>query len=763
MLDRSALRIAQIYLLFGSLWILFSDQFVSLLTQDPLWITRLSTAKGWLFMLVTSSLLYFLIHRSHHELRSANERYLSVLRAAETYSIIGTNPQGLITVFNAGAEHLLGYSADEVVNRQTVELIHDAAEIAACAAELNVKPGFEVFTALATEQRLEKKYWHYLTKDGRRISVQLSLSPQRDANGVITGFLGIANDVSAHLKAEEALRSSEARFRRITTHLPIAISCSDATGNILFLNPVFEKLFGYTLGDVPTVAAWFEKAYPDETLRESAAQYWQEFLSQPDLKAAQPWEGTLVRKDGEKLIIQIYAALDEDYRYLVFLDITERRAAEDLLREQRLFTDAVLDSVPGMLYLYDSQGRLIRWNRQHERMTGYSTEEMAKMTLLDWYRDDESTAKRILQAVDDCLTNGFAEAEADMQTKNGKKLPMFFTAVKLDIRNETYFTGIGIDITSRKQAEAALLEANAALEQRVEDRTQDLSAANEELTAMNQELMAVNETLLQLNEQLRQTKASLIRSEQMASLARLVAGIAHEINTPVGLCVTLSSHLAQLNDNFAVLFQNGVVKRKDLTDYLAEIQETSQMLQINSERAGKLVSNFKQVSADQASETRRSFNVRQYVDDILLSLRSHLKNSGHQITVSGETELTIDGYPGAFAQIMTNLILNSVVHAYPSGQCGTLRIDLLKQDDHLQLTYQDDGLGMEPDVLEKIFEPFFTTRRNQGGTGLGLSIIYNLVTQLYGGTIECRSTPGQGSIFTLLLPLTITAQDQAAL
>ncbi len=763
MLDRSALRIAQIYLLFGSLWILFSDQFVSLLTQDPLWITRLSTAKGWLFMLVTSSLLYFLIYRSHHELRSANERYLSVLRAAESYSIIGTNSKGLITVFNTGAEHLLGYAAHEVVNRHTVELIHDPAEIVACAAELNVKPGFDVFVALAAEAQPEKRYWHYLTKDNRRIPVQLSLSPQRDANGVITGFLGIANDVSAHLKAEEALRSSEARFRRITTHLPIAISCSDAAGNILFLNPVFEKLFGYTLGDVPTVAAWLEKAYPDETLRESAAQYWQQFLSQPDQRAAQPWEGTLVRKDGEKLIIQIYAALDEDYRYLVFLDITERRAAENLLREQRLFTDAVLDSVPGMLYLYDSQGRLIRWNRQHERMTGYSAEEMARMTLLDWYRSDEASAQRILRAVEGCLQNGFAEAEADLQTKNGEKLPMFFTAVKLDIKDETYFTGIGIDITSRKRAEAALLEANAILEQRVEDRTQDLSAANEELTAMNQELMAVNETLLQLNEQLRQTKASLVRSEQMASLARLVAGIAHEINTPVGLCVTLSSHLAQLNDSFAALFQKGGLKRNDLADYLAEIQETSQMLQINSERAGKLVSNFKQVSADQAGETRRSFNVRQYVDDILLSLRSHLKNSGHQIKVHGATELTLDGYPGAFAQIMTNLILNSVVHAYPSGQCGALQIDWRKQDDDLLLTYQDDGLGMEAEVLEKIFEPFFTTRRNQGGTGLGLSIVYNLVTQLYGGTIECRSTPGQGALFTLRLPLSIAAQEEADL
>lgn len=604
---------------------------------------RIAMIKGWLFIIVTASLLYGLISHSlsalrrkqqelqlaEEDLKSMNARYESVLRAANTYAIIAVDETGLIQVFNEGAEQMLGYSAGEVVGRQTVIVLHDPDEVAERAAELGVEPGFEVFVAAARQNYTEKRRWTFLTKDRQRVPVQLAVSAQRDANGSITGFLGIANDISARLKAENELK------------------------------------------------------------------------------------------------------------------------------EQRKFNDAVLNSVPGLLYLYDSNGQLVRWNRQHEEMTGYTKTELSRMTLRDWYRDDEANYLHIAAAVQRCMTDGFANEEADLQTKDGRRLPLYFTAVKLEIDGKTYFTGIGIDITSRKQAEAALLAANNELERRVEERAQELTNANKELSSVNAELLAANDELLDLNEQLLQTRENLIRSEKMALLARLVAGMAHEINTPVGLCVTLASHLNQVNENFATAYQNDAMKRCDLEEYMTEIQQIGTMLQFNSERAAKLVSNFKQVSADQASETRRQFEVRSYVDDLLLSLTSKLKNSGHKLIVTVPEKLTMDGYPGAFAQILTNLLLNSLTHAYVPGQTGTLEIQIAEQGDQLQLIYRDDGQGMEADILGKIYEPFFTTRRNQGGTGLGLSIVYNLVTQLYGGTIHCQSESGQGTCFTILLPLQV--------
>ena len=270
---------------------------------------------------------------------------------------------------------------------------------------------------------------------------------------------------------------------------------------------------------------------------------------------------------------------------------------------------------------------------------------------------------------------------------------------------------------------------------------------------VNVELVAVNDELCHLNEQLQQTQENLIRSEKMALLARLVAGMAHEINTPVGLCVTLASHVNQLNETFAASYQSGNIKRSELEEYLAEVKEVGYMLQFNSERAAKLVRNFKQVSADQASEAWRSFDIRTYVDDLLLSMNSKLKNIGHTISVSIPEGLTMAGYPGAFAQIITNLLMNTLLHAYAPGQIGVVEIHMEQQDDQLLLIYRDDGQGMETKILEKIYEPFFTTRRNQGGTGLGLSIVYNLVTQLYGGSIHCQSELGQGTCFTIRLPL----------
>ena len=301
------------------------------------------------------------------------------------------------------------------------------------------------------------------------------------------------------------------------------------------------------------------------------------------------------------------------------------------------------------------------------------------------------------------------------------------------------------EITELRRAEAALRNVNEKLERKVEFRTAEVMAVNQELTTANLEL-------IKLNEELHTAQESLIRSEKMTVLTRLVAGMAHEINTPVGICVTLASHLDYITNAFKEIYHAGAVQRHDLEEYIAECSEACHMLLLNTGRAATLVTNFKQVSADQASEVRRIFNVCSYIGEILSMLNGKIKKSGHVVNVQCDETINIDGYPGAFAQILTNLILNSLIHAYGPKDIGRIDIQLKTDKQWLIITYNDNGRGMDKEVRGKIFDPFFTTRRNQGGTGLGMCIVYNLVTQLYEGSIECLSQLGVGTTFIITIP-----------
>ena len=303
------------------------------------------------------------------------------------------------------------------------------------------------------------------------------------------------------------------------------------------------------------------------------------------------------------------------------------------------------------------------------------------------------------------------------------------------------------DITKRKEADEKLCHAYDQLENKVELRTQDL-------WAMNQELKAVNQELQQTLENLQQTQVQLVQSEKMASLGNLVAGIAHEINTPIGVSVTAVSHMQDILKRFVQLYEKENLRKQDLNAYLAESDEALSIVVSNLERSSKLIQSFKQVSVDQSSEARRVFNVKQYLGEILLSLRPELKKTQHKVSVQCEENLQIDSFPGAFSQIITNLIMNSLIHAYEPDSSGKIVIDITKVDDvRVRLIYSDDGKGIDEQVVDKIFNPFFTTKRGMGGTGLGLYILYNIVTQQFGGTIECISQPGQGTKMIIDFPL----------
>jgi predicted ATPase/signal transduction histidine kinase len=273
---------------------------------------------------------------------------------------------------------------------------------------------------------------------------------------------------------------------------------------------------------------------------------------------------------------------------------------------------------------------------------------------------------------------------------------------------------------------------NENLEQLVGDRTQELSQA---LT------------------NLKSAQTELVKSEKMAALGGLVAGIAHEINTPIGVGVTAASLIADKIQDMANAFQNGTLKRSDLDKFMDTLQQSSTIILANLNRAAELIQSFKQVAVDQSSEERRAFELKAYLEEVLLNLKPKLKRTKIKVQIDCAANIILDSFPGLISQIATNLVMNSLVHAYDPDDNGSILFAISQQQQRLIFEYSDDGKGIAPDNIGKIFDPFYTTKRGQGGSGLGLHIVYNLVTQKLQGSITCESQVGVGTKFIMQIPI----------
>jgi signal transduction histidine kinase len=256
--------------------------------------------------------------------------------------------------------------------------------------------------------------------------------------------------------------------------------------------------------------------------------------------------------------------------------------------------------------------------------------------------------------------------------------------------------------------------------------------------------------LLELNA----AQQNLIDAERLAALGGLVAGVAHEVNNPIGISLTVASSFARRTEMFeAELRSDGGLRRSQLEDFVRSSRDASQQLVANLHRAGELIQSFKQVAVDRSHAERRQFSLSEATDQIIASLRPVLKRAPIELTVDVPEGLIIDGYPGSYGQILTNLFLNAVNHAFVDGRAGTISIAARPRgQDDVEINFADNGAGMTPDVQRQAFDPFFTTRRNEGGTGLGLHIVYNLVTQQLGGRMMLESRLGQGTIFRIIMP-----------
>jgi signal transduction histidine kinase len=268
------------------------------------------------------------------------------------------------------------------------------------------------------------------------------------------------------------------------------------------------------------------------------------------------------------------------------------------------------------------------------------------------------------------------------------------------------------------------------------------------------ELRASKEKAENALHELNAAQQNLIDAERLAALGGLVAGVAHEVNNPIGISLTVASSFARRTEAFEAELKSGNgLRRSQLDEFVKTCRDAAQQLVGNLHRAGELIQSFKQVAVDRSHAERRSFNLSEATDQIIASLRPALKKAAIALSLEIPENLVIDGYPGSYGQILTNLFLNAANHGFPDGRSGTITITARPRgNDDVEINFADDGVGMTPDVQRQAFDPFFTTRRNEGGTGLGLHIVYNLVTQQLGGRMMLDSRPGQGTTFRIIMP-----------
>ena len=323
-------------------------------------------------------------------------------------------------------------------------------------------------------------------------------------------------------------------------------------------------------------------------------------------------------------------------------------------------------------------------------------------------------------------------------------------------------------------ANKKLDDQNLILEQEVAKKTSSLSQImlsleqqKDELIANQRELRQENENRQYIEDELRKknselansmgnlqlAKDQLVESERMASLGGLVAGITHDVNTPLGVGVTAASFLQERLNNLKTSFEEKSLTTKNMENFINEAEQTANLLLTNLNRASELIASFKQVAVDQTSETEREINLNDYIRDIIKSLKPSFKHSNHDIVVNCPEDLYIRCAPGAIAQIVTNMIVNSLVHGFEDTNDGKITLDVSVDNNTIEMRYRDNGKGLSNDDLDRLFDAFFTTKRGEGGSGLGTHIMYNLVTQSLSGHIEAQSKPGDGLQYTIRFPM----------
>ncbi|TDX58994.1 PAS domain-containing sensor histidine kinase [Orenia marismortui] len=520
------------------------------------------------------------------------------------------------------------------------------------------------------------------------------------------------------------LKDSDNRFKLSDMILEASMDAFlvvDLEGEILEVNEVCVNLLDYSPSEI------IDMNIKDLNICRSQEEI-KEHLNQIKAKGIDRFETQCSLKNGEVKELEISAIFIDSFEVpivnIFIRDITQRKHRQyqlekayqenkeflDELRKQNNRINTILQTSMDAFWVMNTDGDILETNEAFLNLFGYSLLEIMNMNINQL--DVSKSKGQLKEKLKEIQRKGRDRFESKYQLKNGDIRDLEISVTYVDCLDqsicleEAIFEVFARDVTDRKQKE----------------------------------------------EELRRTQKQLIRSEKMAALGRLVAGVAHEINTPIGIGVTASSHLVEKTEEIIKLYNENKMKRRDLENFFKSTIETTKITLRNLNNASELTNNFKQFAADQTDNQRRKFKMKYLLNEIMISLKPKFKNTKHDVMIYCDENIEINSYPGAISQIITNLTLNSLIHGFEEQKKGKIKIEVVEEKDLIKIIYSDNGKGISEENMDKIFEPFFTTKRGRGGTGLGLNIIYNLINNFLGGEIECNSKLASYTEFIIKLP-----------
>ena len=541
-----------------------------------------------------------------------------------------------------------------------------------------------------------------------------------------------AREAAVHALAEQRL--AEESYRKLFEGSVDGIYVTTPGGALLNANPALARIMGYEApqGLISGIGDIAETVYVHAAARDQ----YQSLMRRDGV--VREFEYQVRARDGSILWLSDSATVvrneaGEVIRYEgTVRDITDQKRAEDAIAEGRRLLQQVIDTVPAVINVKNKQLRYVLMNRYMAGIFGVEPGEAIGRTtseLMSRYgaKKTDANDKQVLAAGRGLgfYEEEYMDASGHMRQWLVNKLPLLDS----DGEIENIVT-VALDIGERKRGELEMRKAKDAAEAALRN--------------------------------LRETQNSLIEAEKLAALGRLVAGVAHEVNNPVGISLTVASSLERKTALFADEVGRGNLKRSSLNEFLETSRDAASQLVANLNRAAELIQSFKQVAADRNYSDQRIFDLGDLTEQVVMSLRPGLRKHHLTLSVDCQPNLTMNSYPGPYGQVLTNLFLNSVAHAFPDGKPGAVDIQVRESGkDNVEIIFSDNGCGMSLDVRRRAFDPFFTTRRDQGGTGLGLHIVYSIVTNRLGGRLDLDSEPGGGTRIQMILPR-VAPLEQAA-
>lgn len=542
---------------------------------------------------------------------------------------------------------------------------------------------------------------------------------------------------------ERELRLSEQRLTDTFELSPtVAIQWIDREGRVLRWNRGSEIMYGYSAAEA--VGARLD------ALMFSAEQF-REFLAllgrvEQSRGSEGPFEAVIAHRDGTpRHILYTTYGIPDDHGGLQFvcmdLDITSlrRSQAEEAAREEELQLIFNLSPAPMTVSTpVDGEFRVLAVNEACLQQFGFSRAELIGKTGLQiglWANVEER--ERFIARVR--AQGQVKDFEAWMRARDDRRMLCTVSGALATIGGRELLILVIVDVTEARRMQDELRALNDELEQRVAARTEALARAHEEVAAALASL--------------RQTQDQLVQSETLAALGRLVAGVAHELNTPIGNALMAVSTLRESSQQFQREIDRGL-RKSVLEAFVRDLTTGLEISERNMHKAGELIASFKQVAVDQTSSQRRRFEVQEIVSETLMTLHPTLKRTPYRVQADIEPGLWMDSYPGPLGQVLANLINNAVMHAFDGRDHGTVRITAQAREENggVRIRVADDGSGIPEEARKRVFEPFYTTRLGRGGTGLGLHIVHANVTRVLGGTVRLVDDATGGAVFELELP-----------